>query len=1430
MKKKLLALLLATVMMLSLFPLTALAVHEDFGDPHFDNDCQIDEEGDVNFYDADGNAADEDSFVVSTSKTIAPTANENEFEITLQVKTIEDVENFEYSPNLAVVLLIDVSTSMQFPPSVNTAGKSATDRDTYYNSTNSNYVGGPGYFNNSPTGWNVYENYRTGKSRIAIAKTKAYDFLESYLGDQADLSEADRVARWISIATFGSTASVQQNWVNISTAAGMASAKAAINALYAPDMNYTFTQGGLQIAQNLLGREAINDIESKNQFVIVLTDGNPTYTKTLSPADKSVTTDSISGAGTGGTVSGSNVETATNVRPCRASAERVADAIKGDGDGAKIYTIGFALNDLTVDEKTGSGWLGESIATSNSHNYDADDDEKLELAFDSIVGKIINWAEAWTVTDPMGVGVVFDGFQTDYTNLQAEYKDADSAFVWDLKGLIPNGNPPTYPRADGAEVRVYELKYKVTLDTFTRTEQGAANDLTTLVYVVKIQEDDADPTISGELRAPFEIPEIHGYAADLEFIKVDDKGDPIQGVEFTLFYKEDEYLTETSDVNGLVSFADIPSGHDYTLQETAVPLDENDEPLYIIDETEYAITVSYGDLDITPAPDEDGSNFFHTTGADTLYFKNEPPPPVWQYGEFSILKTVDGLPIAEWLVDNGLDTSIYGGMSFQLYKVTNKGVDIAEGTDPIGYGTLDFGGYINFTDSIDDGSPLNLDSGWYAIVEKLEPPADEIFEQADTQYFYINRIETGNNISYDITGRSSAFDYESLYTIVNGYGAQNSFVLGYPDLNNTGDIFPIAVKNAEGKEYQSFCANGGSTNFAGDNDRGCEGYMVPLSFSTLERENGHPYSDFLAAFNYIYDHYGKLEDKDRLSTEYYALRAITQTVVWVLLGSIDDSSPAFQAIDSRVDKDFVMEVLDNLDYVSSNSAIVDLVYFVCPDHPTDFTKCQPQLVPVFDGEVSFDNTPIESMDPYGGASFKKEVIGTEDFAYSDFVFELFMRDENGEYTIKMPYNDNDTVDPTDDDFDFGPDMNGYVETFEDLAPGFYVFKEKTTAGWTTNFPDGLFFEIVDLEDGKGTTKTVWYIGIDENGDAITYEGEALDAQVATFDNIKLGSLTVTGSAKTTQEWEDLKEYYHTVWQPYKWVTPSYNSVTATNAGNQPAILAGLNPKNGNAVFDKKAPEDPAKSTPFVVPNSNHFVFAKFSRAELEEGVALDFMVGNKFDVVGTGFVRLNGNDELEITIDKLYSGSWGAIAFNKLPEINNGNIHSAKEKDLAAFGARTGFNHDGNLTIPCPTGNTIYLYMHCDPIQFVINTESEYDDYDELKFVEKVICDSEVLESGTNEAPLTVDIKVYYGSIDDANLVSAPYENLLPGEYKVVYTIPGYTFEYIDDVKIHPGDTKSSIMDPNPWVYELPKISSVTDSARCTEDPVILKPTKPLVK
>lgn len=110
------------------------------------------------------------------------------------------------------------------------------------------------------------------------------------------------------------------------------------------------------------------------------------------------------------------------------------------------------------------------------------------------------------------------------------------------------------------------------------------------------------------------------------------------------------------------------------------------------------------------------------------------------------------------------------------------------------------------------------------------------------------------------------------------------------------------------------------------------------------------------------------------------------------------------------------------------------------------------------------------------------------------------------------------------------------------------------------------------------------------------------------------------------------------------------------------------------------------NNPIKVPNSNHFTIAKLDRASLEEGVTLDLIQGNKYDLIGQMFVQLV-DGQIKITFDENSKvASFGAKAFDYLPTPDNGNIHSN------GFG----FSHDNSKLIDCPDGDMIYLYLHLE--------------------------------------------------------------------------------------------------------------------------------------
>ena len=80
--RKLLAMLLAVCMAMSLLSVSAFAEEEGTA-----SEIQIVKNGERQYYLASGEPADDKNFDVWTSKTIAGTANEDEFEVTLQVGT-----------------------------------------------------------------------------------------------------------------------------------------------------------------------------------------------------------------------------------------------------------------------------------------------------------------------------------------------------------------------------------------------------------------------------------------------------------------------------------------------------------------------------------------------------------------------------------------------------------------------------------------------------------------------------------------------------------------------------------------------------------------------------------------------------------------------------------------------------------------------------------------------------------------------------------------------------------------------------------------------------------------------------------------------------------------------------------------------------------------------------------------------------------------------------------------------------------------------------------------------------------------------------------------------------------------------------------------------------------------------------------------------
>lgn len=324
---------------------------------------------------------------------------------------------------------------------------------------------------------------------------------------------------------------------------------------------------------------------------------------------------------------------------------------------------------------------------------------------------------------------------------------------------------------------------------------------------------------------------------------------------------------------------------------------------------------------------------------DQIWIGTSYTPYTPSEGTLSIIKMVNGERFGDWA--RGLPSerlgSIVAGMKFDLYTSNAKGETIQY----LATGSMDETGKINFENKY----PI----GWYVITESVTGRALNYFEtEADkTVVIYIDGVING---IANVIGESNNFDYNTGYTIVNGYGG--GYVLGYPGLNNNGDIFYIGVTNTvTGEEYASFCANAGSVSFAS------AGYMIASKDKTLM-----DYISLLSAYNYIEDTYGNLND----------LRPITQIITWHLLGAIDADNldainwdavkagtSAIKGIDNA--RTIVDDIIANYQGYGGDGTIVDVVYMISADPNEDVHTGQPQLVPVYGGEVSITNKPRESF-------------------------------------------------------------------------------------------------------------------------------------------------------------------------------------------------------------------------------------------------------------------------------------------------------------------------------------------------------------------------------------------------------------------------------------------------------------------------------------
>lgn len=308
--------------------------------------------------------------------------------------------------------------------------------------------------------------------RLTNAKNVAKSFIDSYGTSGSD--------RYLAVVNFDTYANAfefgrdKTSWLDVSNGTNRQTAKNRFDNLSAG--GGTNLEQGLTKAKDLLNASTVKSIANENKFVIVLTDGAPTYYS----AEKN-----------GSFITGYYPEGKGDSCDQATYDATVTAATKLKNSANSVYTVCYGAQNEIIDctKETVSNFLKTKIATSAALAYEASDGyESLKTAFEEIYESIEQGlSSGFTVTDPMG----------KYIQLQ----DASLTDCTINKGTI-TWTPTTgeVSEKNGVKTYTYTLTYTVKLDTsadgFVDNKYYATNDVTTLAFK------DGDNDITREFNVP----------------------------------------------------------------------------------------------------------------------------------------------------------------------------------------------------------------------------------------------------------------------------------------------------------------------------------------------------------------------------------------------------------------------------------------------------------------------------------------------------------------------------------------------------------------------------------------------------------------------------------------------------------------------------------------------------------------------------------------------------------------------------------------------------------------------------------------------------------------------------------------------------------------------------------------------------------------
>lgn len=566
---------------------------------------------------------------VEVSKTIDGTDVENVFDITLTVKTQQSITEIYEEPDMAVVIVMDISQTM-----------------------------------NSDFG---------DTTRYKAAMDAAENFIDNFAANSGDVSRIGYVA-------FNTSGHEIFNLSSCSTTAEATALKnemrqetgAITNASGYADSHTRFTnvEAGLKMGYDMLA-----NAPNEHKYIIFLSDGFPTtyissgytgydpYTSSGTKGADGVFYDYVTGYYCS---YGTSYSDKAAIR-ARAQADIIKNA------GVTIFSIGVDVGGqtiagydgregLSVIDRTGTTYeIGDASSTSSYVNwlqnsigsgyyYDSTNADGLQSAYDDIFEEILRLKEEsseadWVTQDPIPLAppeyLEFIGFydrngtllDTDavLSGLSGENGENTAEFAynsttelntirWDLKD-----SGYTKTETGGVTTYSYQLVYRVRLKNelsgFVENQVYDTNAPTSLTYRV-FESENSVTTLSEQRTISFKIPAVHGYLAELSFKKVDSYGNALEGAEFKLSHNttacpicrgdgeshvDVPNYTAVSTADGTVIFERIPSGHTYTLQEIKAP------PGYVSDNKQYTVVVAYDKLTMD---DEWTGTIINKTGAE----------------------------------------------------------------------------------------------------------------------------------------------------------------------------------------------------------------------------------------------------------------------------------------------------------------------------------------------------------------------------------------------------------------------------------------------------------------------------------------------------------------------------------------------------------------------------------------------------------------------------------------------------------------------------------------------------------------------------------------------------------------------------------------------------------------------------------------------